>query len=341
MLESPLRARLGFHGQPRANSGGVGVRLRRTVVCLVVAAHVSCACPTAHADEGGVSFWLPGNFGSFAATPSDPGWSCPLLLYPSIGHQEAGKQTVLGGRIAAGMRSSCGLLFLTPTLTFAKPWWGAQASAALGLGFGYATVEVDVVASPPGGAGLDVGTSDERVGITDLNPTLTLKWARGVHNTMLYTMGGQPAGTYDASRLANLGSGHWSLDAGGGYTFLDPRKGLEASAALGFTFNGENSSTDYQSGVSTHLDWAASRVASERFHIGVVGYVYEQVTPDSGPGATLGDYQSRVLGIGPQAGWFPGEWYVNLKGYWEFAAQNRPQGWNLWLTVEPPTMGRR
>ena len=27
------------------------------------------------ADEGGVSFWIPGFFGSLAATPQQPGWS--------------------------------------------------------------------------------------------------------------------------------------------------------------------------------------------------------------------------------------------------------------------------
>ena len=27
------------------------------------------------ADEGGVSFWVPGFFGSLAATPQQPGWS--------------------------------------------------------------------------------------------------------------------------------------------------------------------------------------------------------------------------------------------------------------------------
>jgi hypothetical protein len=25
--------------------------------------------------------------------------------------------------------------------------------------------------------------------------------------------------------------------------------------------------------------------------------------------------------------------YVNLKGYAEFAAENRPEGWNVWLTL--------
>ena len=29
----------------------------------------------AAADEGGVSFWLPGLFGSLAAAPQQPGWS--------------------------------------------------------------------------------------------------------------------------------------------------------------------------------------------------------------------------------------------------------------------------
>ena len=30
--------------------------------------------------------------------------------------------------------------------------------------------------------------------------------------------------------------------------------------------------------------------------------------------------------------------YFNLKGYWEFAAENRPDGWNAWVTfsLSPP-----
>jgi hypothetical protein len=31
------------------------------------------------ADEGGVSFWLPGLFGSLAAAPQQPGWSSALI----------------------------------------------------------------------------------------------------------------------------------------------------------------------------------------------------------------------------------------------------------------------
>jgi len=35
----------------------------------------------ASADEGGVSFWLPGQFGSLAATPQAPGWALGTIFY--------------------------------------------------------------------------------------------------------------------------------------------------------------------------------------------------------------------------------------------------------------------
>jgi hypothetical protein len=33
------------------------------------------------ADEGGVSFWIPGFFGSLAAAPMQPGWSLTSFYY--------------------------------------------------------------------------------------------------------------------------------------------------------------------------------------------------------------------------------------------------------------------
>jgi hypothetical protein len=32
--------------------------------------------------------------------------------------------------------------------------------------------------------------------------------------------------------------------------------------------------------------------------------------------------------------------YVNLKGYGEFGAEHRPEGWNVWLTFSPPPAAR-
>ena len=36
---------------------------------------------SARADEGGVSLWLPGFFGSLAAAPQQPGWSLTSIYY--------------------------------------------------------------------------------------------------------------------------------------------------------------------------------------------------------------------------------------------------------------------
>jgi hypothetical protein len=35
----------------------------------------------ARADESGISFWLPGLYGSLAATPTTPGWSVGAIYY--------------------------------------------------------------------------------------------------------------------------------------------------------------------------------------------------------------------------------------------------------------------
>ena len=76
---------------------------------------------------------------------------------------------------------------------------------------------------------------------------------------MIYTMLGVPVGSYDAERLASIGTNHWAVDVGGGYTYLNMDTGREFSATLGFTYNFENPDTDYQNGIDAHLDWGASR----------------------------------------------------------------------------------
>ena len=74
----------------------------------------------------------------------------------------------------------------------------------------------------------------------------------------------------------------------------------------------------------------------DAFFVGAAGYYFQQLTGDSGDGATLGDFKGRVAGIGPQMGYiFPVsdtlQGAFSAKAYWEFAAQNRPEGWNMWV----------
>jgi len=47
-----------------------------------VASLLALPVPIARADEGGISFWIPGFFGSLAAVPAQaPGWSVTSVYY--------------------------------------------------------------------------------------------------------------------------------------------------------------------------------------------------------------------------------------------------------------------
>lgn len=93
------------------------------------------------------------------------------------------------------------------------------------------------------------------------------------------------------------------------------------------------------------FDWGAAQFLTKQLQVGLVGYVYKQIGCDGGAGNRVGCFQSQVAAIGPQFGFiFPVggmQGYLNFKGYKEFAAENRPEGWNAWVTFvisqAPPT----
>ena len=292
------------------------------------------------ADEGGVSFWLPGQYASLAATPAEPGWSLPIVYYHSSVDAGSSKNFEIGGEIRAGLDVGLDLLLAVPNYVFPDPVLGGQASVNMAMILGRVDVGVDATLTGPGGGILAGSQSDTLTSVGDLFPSASIRWNDGVHNTMVYTMIGVPVGSYKKGRLANIGSNHWAVDMGGGYTYFNPETGREFSATAGLTYNFENPDTDYKNGINVHLDWGASQFLSEQLHVGLVGYFYDQITGDSGAGATLGDFKSRVNGIGPQLGYIfnmgDQQAYLNLKGYWEFNAKNRPEGWNTWVTFSVP-----
>jgi hypothetical protein len=255
------------------------------------------------ADESGVSFWAPGLYSSLAAVPVDPGWSWATVYYHTSADAGAGRTFLRGGRFEAGVSARADAVFFGPSYTFATPFLGAQASLSLLGVAGHIDASVDATLTGPRGNAISGQRSDARTVFGDLYPQLTLKRNRDVHNVLTYLTGNIPIGAYNPRRLANLGIGHGAIDAGGGYTYLNPRTGLEFSAVLGFTYNFENPDTKYKNGIDAHLDWGASYFVAKPVHVGLVGYLYNQITDDSGPGATLGGFRSRVAGIGPQVGY--------------------------------------
>jgi hypothetical protein len=213
-------------------------------------------------DEGGVSFWIPGFFGSLAAVPGTPGWSVTEIYYHdavSAGGDVARAREIEIGRIPANLNvnlnasvnANVNLGFVAATYVFATPVLGGQASAGL-LG-AYGNNSTSLAASltgtltGPGGATFPFSRFDtidsSLTAFGDLIPSFELKWNSGVNNYMTYVTADLPAGAYQSTRLANLGIGHWAIDAGGGYTYFDQKTGHEFSAVLGFTYNTINPST--------------------------------------------------------------------------------------------------
>jgi hypothetical protein len=313
-------------------------------ISLATSLALTLVAGLAWADEGGVSFWAPGQFGSFSAVPTTPGWSVPLVYYHVSANAGASKNFIVGGNLTAGIDATGDLLFFFPTYTFTQPVLGGQAAFGLGWAVGHLRGTADITVSRLGKT-FEGQRTDTTSGGSDLYGLGTLKWHQDDNNYMVYTMFGAPTGAYQLGRLANLSGNHWSIDAGGGYTYFNEKTGYEFSIVGGFTYNFENPDTDYKNGIDSHVDWAASKFLNEQTHVGVVGYFFQQVTGDSGAGATLGAFKSRIAALGPEVGYFwpmgKDKAYVNVKAYWEFAEQNRASGWNFWLSLALPLdMGR-
>ncbi|MGY3485142.1 hypothetical protein ACVW1C_003025 [Bradyrhizobium sp. USDA 4011] len=302
------------------------------------------------ADESGISFWLPGLYGSLAATPSTPGWSVGAIYYhanvDASGATAAAREAQIGRfsptvnvNLNVALAGQADLMFIAPTYTFATPVLGGQFSASVAGIYGRNSASLAGTLTSTAGpiVAQHMGfLEDALVSYGDYYPTFKLKWNNGVHNYMVYAAGDIPVGDYDAGRLANVGIGHGAIDFGGGYTYLNPASGVEFSGVGGFTYNFKNPTTQYQSGVDFHFDWGVSQFLSKQVFVGLVGYAYQQITDDSGQIPALGGFRSRVLGVGPQIGYiFPignNQAFLGLKGYGEFDAANRPSGWNTWLT---------
>lgn len=291
--------------------------------------------PVAMADEGGVSFWLPGQYGSFAAIAPAPGWSMPMQAYTYSGSVNKNGTLPRGGDLALGIDTEFSGLFFVPTYTFDQKLFGATPSISVAFFPGHNATSADLLI----GSGA-FGASDSVTGFGDIYPTAQLFWNKGVHNWMAYATGNIPVGDYDPTRLSNLGLGHAAVDFGGAYTYLNTSTGWEASATLGFTYNFENPDTNYTSGIDSHLDVGVSKFLNEKLFVGAVGYAYEQLTSDKGQPAALGDAKSSVYGIGPQIGYTfdvaGRQIYTNLRVYFEFDAAHRTQGTAAYLTVNIP-----
>jgi hypothetical protein len=329
--------------------GSIGSKIR-LIGCLVTTVAVLLCPEVSRADEGGASFWLPGQYASLAAAPQTPGWALAVSYYHSsvaAAGSVAAAREILTSRIPAtvnvnlnlSLSGRADLVTLAPSYTFATPVLGGQLFVSMSGQYGRNASSLAGTLTALAGPIVATRTGmlqDSLTSYGDLAPIAALLWSHGVNNYAVYVTGNIPVGDYSPTRLVNIGLGHGAIDAGGAYTYQNAATGIEFSGVAGFTYNFKNPETQYKDGIDFHFDWGASHFLTKQLFVGIAGYAYQEITDDSGQNPILGRFRSRALGVGPQIGYnFPVgnmQGFLGLRGYGEFDTANRAHGWNTWLT---------
>jgi hypothetical protein len=316
---------------------------RRRTICATAAAAVALvAANPAHADEGGASVYLLGSGGPGAAVlPPLEGIFFENDLYYYDASASAERQFVIGGNLVAGLDATIladfASLAWVPTTNFA----GGTLLVGAALPVGAPSVEVDAVITGPGGGTAEIRRSDRAMVVGDPLVTASLGWKAGDKtNLTLSSLVNIPIGHYREDQLANLAFHRWAFDLSGAVTWLDEKAGWDLSAKAGFTINGTNSHTDYNSGNDFHLEGAVEKKFSKAWSAGVQGYYYKQVSGDSGEGAKLGPFKGEVAGIGGTIAYnfiaIKTPVTARLKVLTEFGAKNRLEGTSVLFIVTTP-----
>jgi hypothetical protein len=167
-------------------------------------------------------------------------------------------------------------------------------------------------------------------GLGDIIPRVQLGWQRGDFAHTVYLEVITPSGFWEPGFSPIVSLHRPGIDTGWAFTWTDKQTKLQVSGTAGFTFNFENTATNYQSGDEFHWEWAVGFECMKGLVLGVVGYDYRQITSDSGSGDKIGSFMGRVDAIGPGLSYTTlidkRPVTFDLRYYHEFDAQNRVHG---------------
>src|SRR5580704_9291305 len=143
------------HSRSKARGADRRFELGRDLrpAALVALLAVAASSP-ARADEGGVGFWLPGQFGSLAAAPQVPGWSVGLINYytslSASGSVAAAREVTIGKlnpavnvNLNVNLAAHSDLVLASPSYVFATPVLGGQLAVSLGEAVGYSSANIN------------------------------------------------------------------------------------------------------------------------------------------------------------------------------------------------------
>jgi len=311
----------------------------RQSIQLHLAASVALALlPALHPEEGGVGRYAPGSIASFVdGTPTLPtvvtrfnglyyGGSYDLALpIAGLGPANVDAESYLAGLTLAWR----------PPIAFPTNF-----SYAASITLPYVWVEVSGDVTSNGGTTRRITSQTDALGDIVLAPVmLNYGVTRDFHldlRGLIYA----PTGDYEVGRLANTGKNFWTFSPILGFLYFGQKNGFEASVFTGFDFNTENEDTDYLTGTQFHVDGTLAQhlpLLGGLAGVGVSGYWYDQISGDSGSGATFGDFLARTTGVGPVLSYARKvagkDLVIEAKWLHEVDTTRRLEGDYVWLKV--------
>jgi hypothetical protein len=296
----------------------------------------------AQAAEGGLGFYLLGSKTSLAGFVPPPGTYVADYNYFYTGSTDI-NFNIGGVNVDGGVDADAYIKLLTGLWSAPEKVLGGNAALSVSVPIGWKSISAGATLDLLGNQ-IDLNFEDDGTHVGDPVLGASLGWHEGNWHWSIGTLINVPVGYWEKGDVTNIGFNRWAADLTGAVTYLDMKTGVELSAAAGFTFNGENDETDYKTGTEFHLEGAAMQHFSKTFALGLQGYLYQQVTGDSGAGTRfVGDFEGRVIAIGPAIdfSFTLGETHVsgNLKYLHEFDVENRLEGDAGYLNFTIPLSG--
>lgn len=286
---------------------------------------------------------MPGSMASFMdGVPAEPTIITRLNYINYRGSTDVNRSIPIAGMTAFDVEADSNAYGLTalwaPDWDLGKTWSYAMSATIPWVSM---DVEADVV-NASFGESRTVRRKDEESGFGDIivmplmfnqkvNSDLNLNYRLAIY---------APTGSYEAGQLANTGKNFWTIEPTVALMYFGQKNGIEGSLFLGVDFNTENSATDYTSGVQAHLDGTIAQhfpLWNGLAGAGATGFWYQQISDDSGDGASFGAFRARAHGLGPVISYANKvggkDVMAELKWLHEFDNQNRLEGDTVFFKI--------
>lgn len=303
---------------------------------LLLATTILLSLPVV-AEEGGSGHYMPGSMSSFMdGVPTDQTFITRLNILDYQGSYE--HSLPFAGTEAADVDVSSKAIGLTmlyrPDIDLGENW-----SYAFSATIPYVDMKVsaDVFASSGDFRKTD---SDTALGDIILMPLMLNQHINSDLNLNYRIALYAPTGSYEVGALANTGKNFWTVEPTIAAVYMGQENGIEASIFAGVDFNQENNDTNYKSGVQAHLEGTLAQhfpLWGGLAGAGVTGFYYNQLTGDSGEGATYGGFKARSVGAGPTLSFIKKagntDIMAELKWLHEFSTTKRVKGDTIFLKI--------